>query len=134
MNLLGHWAKKTATEHHTAVRNGLKKPENSTFSYKLANKLVFSKIHEALGLEQVRPNPSGFASAAAPLNIDTHKYFESLDLEIVEFYGSTEASGPQATNLAGTLNRPGSVGHEYVGVNNKILNPDPEGYGEVATR
>ena len=128
---IGDWAKTTATQHHTDVRNGVK---NDSLGYKVAQKLVFSKVHQALGLEQVRKYPHALASAAAPLNIDTHKYFESLDLEIIEFYGATEASGPQTTNLSGTLNRPGSVGHDYLGVHNKILHPDPEGLGEVAVR
>ena len=131
---IGDWAKKTATQHITDVRNGVKKDENQSLGYKVAKKLVFSKIHEALGLDQARKYPHGLASAAAPLNLDTHKYFESLDMEIIEFYGSTEASGPQTTNLQGLLNRPGSVGKDYLGVYNKILHPDPEGLGEVAVR
>ena len=130
----GDWAKKQATQHITDVRNGVKKDENQSLGYKIAKKVVFDNVHQALGLNQARKYPHGLASAAAPLNLDTHKYFESLDMEIVEFYGSTEASGPQTTNLQGLLNRPGSVGKDYLGVHNKILHPDPEGLGEVAVR
>ena len=132
--LSGDWAKKQATQHITDVRNGVKKDENQSLGYKIAKKVVFDNVHQALGLDQARKYPHGLASAAAPLNLDTHKYFESLDMEIVEFYGSTEASGPQTTNLQGLLNRPGSVGKDYLGVHNKILHPDPEGLGEVAVR
>ena len=38
------------------------------------------------------------------------------------------------TYILGPLNKPGSVGLSYYGVNNIILNPDHEGYGEVATK
>ena len=52
-----------------------------------------SKVREALGLDKC---PNKFlGSAAAPISVDTLLYFQSLDIMISEFFGSTETSGPQ---------------------------------------
>jgi len=129
---LGNWAKATATEHHTLVREGKIQPDQGSLSYKLARKLVLSKVREALGLDKC---PNKFlGSAAAPISVDTLLYFQSLDIMISEFFGSTETSGPQTCCGEGPFNKPGSVGESYWGVANTILNPDHEGHGEVATK
>jgi len=69
------------------------------FGYKLADKLVFSKVKEAVGLSNIR-----FAfSGAAPINADILKFFASMDIPILEIYGQSEGSGPT------TFNRPNST-------------------------
>ena len=60
---------------------------------KLCLLLFYSKVREALGLDKT---PNKFlGSAAAPLSVETILYFQSLDIVISEFFGSTETSGPQ---------------------------------------
>ena len=41
-------------------------------------------------------------SAAAPLGVETILYFQSLDIMICEFFGSTETCGPQTCCGEGT--------------------------------
>ena len=57
-----------------------------------------SLIHKALGLHK---NQQLVGSAAAPLSVDTILYFQSLDIMIGEFYGSTETAGPQTSSMEG---------------------------------
>jgi len=131
---IGNWAKKVATRHHTMVRKGKMKPEQFDFQYSLAKKLIFSRIHQALGLDQTQNNhyyPTTM-SGAAPLNLETFLYFQSIDILLPELYGCSETNGPSTTNGAGPKCRPGSTGQAYIGVNNKILDPDENGFGEVA--
>ena len=55
----------------------------------------------------------------------------TLDMVVTEIYGSTETSGPVAANMDGPACLPGSVGQKYSGSNNKIINADEDGYGEI---
>ena len=102
---LGNWAKAAATEHNTLVREGKLKHDQGSLSYKLAHKLVLSQIHKALGLDQALNNPDtvGCGVSAAPFDVETFMYFQSLDIIVHEFFGCTETCGPQTTNMAGKL-------------------------------
>ena len=62
-----------------------------------------SRIHEALGLENATLMPESTCSSAAPLNVETFLYFQSLDIVIYELLGCTE-SVAQTTNMAGNMN------------------------------
>jgi len=79
-----------------------KKP-SSTY-WKLANKLIYSKVREAFG-GRVRI----FVSGGAPLGIDTAKWFASAGIALWEGYGLTETSPVIALNNPVTQ-RMGSVG------------------------
>ena len=57
----------------------------------------------------------------------------TLDMVVTEIYGSTETSGPVAANMDGPACLPGSVGQKYSGSNNKIINADEDGYGEIVS-
>ncbi len=96
-------AKSAATKHHTLVREGKRDPLKPSWDYILAKKLVFAKVHEALGLDEVAKRTNITASTAAPLSVETFNYFQSLDIVLTEFYGSTEASGPHTSNMAGMM-------------------------------
>ena len=61
----------------------------------LAHKLVFSKVHERLGLDRCRL----FISTAAPISLDTLEFFMSLDIPITEVYGMSECTGPATVSL-----------------------------------
>ena len=47
---LADWAKREAVKYHLECDGGIDKP---SLRYKVAKKLVLSKIHQALGLDQV---------------------------------------------------------------------------------
>jgi len=53
-----------------------------------------------LGLDNLQAQ---LYSGGAALENDTVKYFESLDLGLVNFYGTTEATGPISTNIEGII-------------------------------
>lgn len=129
---IADWAKRSAFEHHAERMEG--KPGNS-LNYRIAKKLILSRIHAALGLERATMNDNGgFYSSAAPLNPQTFQYFQSLDMPVMELLGSSEAGGPQTASLMGTEMRFGSVGKSYPHFETKILNPDSNGVGEIVTR
>lgn len=68
----------------------LSKKEPSTFlinKYKIADKLVFSKIRQKLGIDSIK-----FISGGAPLNVDVNLFFWALGYKVYEGYGLTEAS------------------------------------------
>ncbi|MGA1792721.1 MAG: AMP-dependent synthetase/ligase, partial [Thermoplasmatota archaeon] len=72
--------------------------------YKLAKKLVFDKVSAKLG-GQVR----FFVSSSAPLCEDTANFFKSMNFEILEAYGMTEA-GPLISINKNSRGRIGTVG------------------------
>merc|ERR1719392_547825 len=106
--MVADWAKQAAFEHHTERMAGL--PGNS-LSYRLARRLILSRIHAALGLDRAaHPVLGGFYSSAAPLSKQTFEYFQSLDMPIMELLGSSETGGPQTACLKGPGTRPGTRG------------------------
>ena len=92
--------------------------------YKLAHKLVFSKLKPAIGLGRARFCVSG----AAPIAKETLEFFASLDLLVCEVYGQSEGTGPTSTNRPGKA-RLGTVGPPYPGVEVKIAED-----GEILVR
>jgi len=83
--------------------------------YKLADKLIFSKLKPALGLGRARICVSG----AAPIAPDVLEFMASLDVVIHEVYGQSEDCGPTTFNLPGAT-RFGTVGQRVDGVDVKI--------------
>ena len=98
---LFQWAMRTGRKHRDEILAG-KQP--SSLTWKLANKLVFSKILGALGgsVEQA-------ISGGAPLGMDTAGWFADAGLRIYEGYGLTETSPVVALNNP-KAHRIGSVG------------------------
>jgi len=129
---IADWAKRSALEHHEEQMAG--RPGNS-LSYRIAKKVILSRVHAALGLDRATMNETGgFYSSAAPLAPQTFKYFQSLDMPVMELLGSSEAGGPQTASTVGTGTRFGSVGKSYPHFETKVLNPDQNGVGEIVTR
>jgi long-subunit acyl-CoA synthetase (AMP-forming) len=85
------WARKKGLAGGYAMQEGKPLP----FLHGLANKLVFSKVREKLGLERCRL----FISTAAPISMDTLEFFLSLNIPITEVYGMSECTGPGTTSL-----------------------------------
>ena len=59
--------------------------------WSIANRLVFTKVRAALGLDKCHH----FLTAAAPIAKDTLEFFYSLDMIILELFGMSETSGEQ---------------------------------------
>jgi long-chain acyl-CoA synthetase len=95
------WAVNLGAGHQDTVYDG-RLP--SAVGWKLANKLVYSKVKEAFG-GRVRV----FVAGGAPLGIDTAKWFASVGIALWEGYGLTETSPVIALNTP-LVHRLGSVG------------------------
>jgi long-chain acyl-CoA synthetase len=95
------WAVGLGAAHRETVYDG-RKP--SSPMWKLAAKLVYSKVSEAFG-GRVRI----FVSGGAPLGIDTAQWFASVGIALWEGYGLTETSPVIALNTP-LKHRLGSAG------------------------
>ncbi len=95
------WALSVGGANRDAVYGGR---QPSSFFWKLANKLVYSKVREAFG-GRVRI----WVSGGAPLGIDTAKWFASAGIAVWEGYGLTETSPVIALNNP-VVHRMGAVG------------------------
>jgi long-chain acyl-CoA synthetase len=96
-----HWALKTGAAHKDEIAAG-KQP--SALGWKIANKLVFSKIREAFG-----GRAKVFISGGAPLGKETTDWFLGVGIRIFEGYGLTETS-PVISRNTFTGYRPCTVG------------------------
>lgn len=85
------WARKKGLEGGYNLSDGKPMPS----MYGLADKLVFSKVKEKLGLDRSR----FFISTAAPIAMDTLEFFHSLGIPITEVYGMSECTGPATVSM-----------------------------------
>jgi long-chain acyl-CoA synthetase len=79
-----NWALAQGRKQKETIAAG-KRP--NSLGWKIANKLVFSKIHEAFG-----GNAKLFISGGAPLGKETTDWFLSVGIRVFEGYGMTETS------------------------------------------
>ena len=70
---LADWAKSEALQYRQQCDNGIDKP---SLGYKLAKKLVLSKVHQALGLECV--DQMCCSTGGAAISKETHLFFLNL--------------------------------------------------------
>jgi long-chain acyl-CoA synthetase len=96
-----NWALARGKANRDIILNG-KEPTGA--AWKLANKLVFTKIREAFG-----GRARVFIAGGAPLGIDTAKWFADVGIRIFEGYGMTETSPVIARNTYDAY-RIGTVG------------------------
>ena len=118
---IAKWARGKGLKGGYAEQNGQSKP----FLYGLANKLVFSKVREKLGLDRSRMQ----ITAAAPISKGTLDFFLSLGIPIYEVYGMSECSGPATISLPHKY-RTGKAGFVLSGTELKIV----EENGEICMR
>jgi long-chain acyl-CoA synthetase len=97
-----NWAMARGRANRDVVMRG---EEPSSPAWKLANKLVFSKIREAFG-----GRARVFIAGGAPLGIDTAQWFIDVGIRIFEGYGMTETSPVIARNSYDAY-RIGTVGN-----------------------
>jgi long-chain-fatty-acid--CoA ligase ACSBG len=128
----GSWAKKTGLEYNKAKLGGR---QAAKLSFKIADKMVFTKVKEELGFGQTH----SFFSAAAPISTEVLDYFMSLDIKILEIYGMSEISGPQTGNDYDNF-RPGTIGRDLAGFHTMLDKTSPgvsdicPGAGELCMR
>jgi long-chain acyl-CoA synthetase len=96
-----NWALETGKKHRNELLAG-KTPAG--LGWKIANKLVYSKIREAFG-----GCAACFISGGAPLGVDTAGWFADVGIRIFEGYGLTETSPVIALNYP-NAHRIGTVG------------------------
>ena len=112
---LVNFARKTGAEVSKRRCHGEPISGLLALKYKLATKLIFSKLKPAIGMGNARICVSG----AAPIAPDVLEFMASLDVVIMEVYGQSEGSGPTTINLPGQT-RFGTVGTRLDGIDVKI--------------
>jgi long-chain acyl-CoA synthetase len=110
-NTILSWAIGVGGRHCDTVYSG---GNPSSFTWKLARKLVYEKVREAFG-GRVRI----FISGGAPLGIDTARWFAAAGIPVWEGYGLTETSPVIALNSP-VSQRMGSVGRPLPNVQLKF--------------
>ncbi len=118
------WARNTCSKVNAHRDRGEDVPRALELQYRLADRLVISKIKEAIGFDRVRELFSG----AAPISPDVLAFFASVDMPIKEIYGQSEDCGPTSCNLHGRT-RLGTVGPPFPGLEVKIADD-----GEILIR
>ncbi|MBL8716488.1 MAG: AMP-binding protein [Myxococcales bacterium] len=113
------WARGVGTAATAHKASGKPLPFALAAQYKLASKLVFSKLKAAIGLDRARVCVSG----AAPVAREVLEFFGSLDIMVSEVYGQSEDTGPTSFNRNGKL-RYGTVGPAIPGVDVRIAKDD----------
>lgn len=106
--VLSTWAKGQGTRKNELAQFGA--GGGSGCGYGCANKLVLSKIREALGLDQCK----ACFTAAAPIAAETLLYFASLDIPVLELFGQSECTGPHTASKHGAW-RIGYCGRPMMG-------------------
>jgi long-chain acyl-CoA synthetase len=119
-NKIYNWAMKVGSAHQPEVLAG-KNP--TALSWKLANKLIFGKVREAMG-----GKVKVFISGGAPLGRELAEWYANIGIRIHEGYGLTETSPVIALNNP-KHHRLGTVGQIVSNLEVRIA-PD----GEILVR
>jgi long-subunit acyl-CoA synthetase (AMP-forming) len=117
---IARWAREIGLAGgYSDQRNGLRPT-----LYPVADRLVFSKVRAALGLDRARTLVSG----AAPISSRTLEFFLSLGLPICEVYGMSECTGVTTASVPGRY-RTGRAGFVLPGTELRIADD-----GEICMR
>ncbi len=98
-------ANKTAHQNLPYVCNNLSRSGFFAKKYDLFDKVVFSKLKAALGMDRLRLCISG----GGPLSVSDAEFFLGMGLVIIEGFGLTETTPVTNVNRPGII-KPGSVG------------------------
>ncbi len=122
--MMRDWALQLAARKTAAYERRTRPSPWIRGQWALADALVFRKIREQLGFDQIRICVSG----SAPVSPDILRFFYGLGIEILEGYGLTETTAPATVNRPGQV-RFGTVGPALPGVDLRIASD-----GEVLVR
>ncbi len=116
-------AAKTAVDHSTLLQEGKKVPFGMRIKFALFDRLVFSKLREAMG-----GRVTYAVSGSAPLGPRLGHFFHSLGVTILEGYGLTETTAPATVNIP-AKSKIGTVGPVLPGVGIRLADD-----GEIQVR
>ncbi len=109
------WARSVGRRVSARKMKGDPLPPLLALEYRLADRLVFRKLKQAIGLDAAQICVSG----AAPVAKEILEFFAELDIIVNEVYGQSEDTGPTTFNLPGRV-RLGTVGGRIPGIEVKI--------------
>ncbi|MBI2602223.1 MAG: AMP-binding protein [Deltaproteobacteria bacterium] len=115
---IAKWAKSVG------LRCGDDHEKQNALAYKVAKKLVYSKVRTALGLDRCRIQ----VTSAAPIGKETLEFFISLGIPLYEIFGMSECSGPATISYPGQY-KLGKCGKSFDGGETKVAED-----GEVLMR
>lgn len=115
---IAKWAKSVG------LQCGEDKEKQNALAYRVAKKLVYTKVRQALGLDRCRIQ----VTAAAPIGKETLEFFISLGIPLYEIFGMSECSGPATISFPGQF-KLGKCGKSFQGAETKIADD-----GEVLMR
>lgn len=98
------------------LSKGKRPPLSLTLQYKLANKMVLSRVRAQLGLE----NPNIFPTAGAYVSPEVEEFVHSVGISMIVGYGLTESLATVSCDHKGEPFTIGSVGRPIKGIEIKI--------------
>lgn len=116
---LVEWAMGVGTEVMKARAKGREPGLALGLQYRLADRLIYSKLKPAIGLGRARFCVSG----AAPIAREVLEFFAGLDVLVLEVYGQSEDCGPTSFNRPDAF-RLGTVGPVVPGVTVRLADDD----------
>jgi long-chain acyl-CoA synthetase len=113
--LLFRMAMKTSTRNLPYICNDLPRKGLFALKYALFDRLVFSRLRYALGLDRIKFALSG----GGPLSVSDAEFFLGMGVMVLEGFGLTETTPVTNANRPGEI-KPGSVGRPLCDTKNKI--------------
>ncbi len=104
---------RSAKAAHTRIREGNPR-RGDRWLHRLAERVLFQKIRPMIG-----PNLKAFICGSAPLSPETQRWFEMLQLPVLQVYGLTETTAIVTMDRPG-LAEPGRVGVPIEGCETRI--------------
>ncbi|MGD0209813.1 MAG: long-chain fatty acid--CoA ligase [Desulfomonilia bacterium] len=102
---LFNWAMGLAAQNLPYICNEKTRTGWYAFKYNLANKIIFSKLKNALGMDRLE-----FAfSGGGPLSVSDAEFFLGMDIKVIEGFGLTETTPVTNANNRHKI-KPGTVG------------------------
>ena len=99
------WAMGIAKDNLPYICNDKPRTGFFAFKYNLANKLIFSKLKVALGMDKLH----GALSGGGPLSVSDAEFFLGMGIKVLEGFGLTETTPITNGNKPNKI-KPGTVG------------------------
>lgn len=99
------WAMGIARQNLPYMCNNKPRTGFFAFKYHLADKLIFSKLKTALGMDRLQ----GAISGGGPLSVSDAEFFLGMGIRVLEGFGLTETT-PVTNGNRPTMIKPGTVG------------------------